>query len=488
MNNRVGALFMIDNNTIQHMPMADSVFKEYDIRGKVGEELSLAEMYDLARSIAYYFIHNNPSVKTVAVGMDGRIHSPQIKEQVCNALCDSGLDVLFLGLCPSPALYFAMHTLPVEAGIMITASHNPKEYNGLKICLGKHLVYGPEIKEIGKLFKERKKIEKTACGKISEYPIVEPYINWLADHFANLKGMKLSVVVDCGNAVAGAVFPQLIKKMNWPHVQLLYEEVDGNYPHHTADPVVEKNMLDVKKVLADTDNEFGIGLDGDCDRMAAMTKKGYLLPGDRLLALFAKDIVEENPGAAVVFDIKASSGLIDLLERWGANKVMTKTGHAFIKKAMQESKALLGGELSCHFFFNDRYFGFDDGIYAALRLFELLDKSGKSLDELITIFPQRYSSPEIRIPCSPEKMGMIIDQLKNSFAQRNDTELITIDGVRAVMPYGWGIVRTSNTQPVLSMRFESDSSQGLKQVKNDFLTILRSYFDEDLLLREIMEQ
>ncbi|TET07012.1 phosphomannomutase/phosphoglucomutase [Candidatus Dependentiae bacterium] len=479
---------MIDNNELRHTPMADSVFKEYDIRGKVGEELSLDEMYDLVCSIAYYFIHNNPSTKTVAVGMDGRIHSPHIKKQVCKALCDSGLNVWFLGLCPSPALYFAMHTLPVEAGIMITASHNPKEYNGLKICLGKHLVYGPAIKEIGRLFKEQKKVEETDCGKLSEYPIIEPYINWLADHFTDLKGMKLSVIIDCGNAVAGTVFPQLIKKMHWPNVQLLYEEIDGTYPHHTADPVIEKNMLDVKKVLAGTDIAFGIGFDGDGDRMAAMTKEGYLLPGDRLLALFAKSILKDNPGAAVVFDIKASSGLIDLLQQWGAEQVMTKTGHAFIKKAMQEHNALLGGELSCHFFFNDRYFGFDDGIYAALRLFELLVKSGKSLDELLTIFPQRYSSPEIRITCPPEKMGMIIDQLKSTFSQRNDTELITIDGVRAVMPYGWGIVRVSNTQPMLSMRFESDSSYGLKQVKNDFLTILRQYFDEDLLQREIMEQ
>jgi len=470
-----------------YMPMADSVFKEYDIRGKVCEELSLYDMYELVCAIAYYFVQHNPSIKTVAVGMDGRLHSPQIKKKVCDALCDSGLDVLFLGLCPSPALYFAMNVLPVDAGIMITASHNPKEYNGLKLCLGKELIYGRAIKEIKDLFKAGKKVKAKKQGTISHYPIVEPYVTWLADTFKHLKGMNFSAVIDCGNAVAGEVFPLLIEKMDWPHVQLLYAQVDGNYPHHTADPVVEKNMMDVKRILAETDIAFGIGLDGDCDRMAAMTKEGYLVPGDRLLALFAQELIKENRGAAVVFDVKASSGLIDLLKKWGALPIITKTGHAFIKKAMRENNALLGGELSCHFFFHDRYFGYDDGIYAALRLFELLAKTGKSLDELLEVFPKKYNSPEIRMSCSPELMIPVIEKLKKHFGKCTDAHLNTLDGVRVTMPYGWGIIRASNTQPVLSIRFEADSLQGLQQIKKNFVDILRNYFDDELLRKEIIE-
>jgi len=470
------------------VPMVDSVFREYDIRGIVDSELSLEQMYDLGCAVAYYFLQKDPTIKIVAIGMDGRIHSPQIKERLCKAFCDSGLDVWFLGLCPSPALYFAMHTLPVDAGIMITASHNPKEYNGLKVCFAKEMVYGSGIKEICKLFKAGKKMEPPQSGEHSEHPIIESYVNWLVDHFDHLKGMELSAVIDCGNAVAGTVFPFLIKKMNWPNVKLIYEEIDGNYPHHIADPTVEKNMLDVKRLLAETDIELGMGLDGDGDRMAAMTKDGCLVPGDQLLALFAREVLRNNPGAGVVFDVKASSGLMELLKQWCAKPVMVRTGHAFIKQAIHDNNALLGGELSCHFFFNDRYFGFDDGIYAALRLFELLVKSGKSLCELLAIFPPKVSSPEIRISCPPEKIKPVINRLKNHFSQRNDTELITIDGVRAQMPYGWGIVRASNTQPVLSLRFEADSPAALKRVKNDFIDILRHHFDEMVLQKEIVEQ
>jgi len=469
------------------MPIKESVFREYDIRGKVDSELMFDEIYDLGCAIASYFIEKNASVKTVAVGMDGRTHSQEIKEKICQALCDNGLNVMFCGLCPSPALYFAMQTEPVEAGIMITASHNPKEYNGLKVCLNGHLVHGKEIKEIGWLFQARKKNDAHKKGQYRESPIVGKYVDWLVRHFAHLQCMNRSIVIDCGNAVGGAVLPLLIEKMSWPNVQLLYEEIDGTYPHHTADPTVEKNMQDAKKYLGETTTECGFGLDGDCDRMAAMTKEGFLVPGDTLLALFAQDILEHNPGAAVAFDIKSSSGLVELLHKWGAKPAMSKTGHAFIKKAMHDHNAILGGELSCHFFFNDRYFGYDDGIYALMRVLELLEKTGKSLTELISQFPKKWSSREIRIDCPVEKMEPIIAALKDKFEQRIDAELITIDGVRATMPYGWGIARLSNTQPVISLRFEADSPEELIKVKHDFLDVLQYYFDEDLLRKEIME-
>jgi phosphomannomutase / phosphoglucomutase len=465
--------------------MHDSIFREYDIRGKVGSEFIIEDVYKLAQAIATYFLQLNPNTKTVAIGMDGRLTSPAINERVIAALSDSGLNTIFIGVCPSPVLYFALYTLPVDAGLMITASHNPQEYNGIKILLGKKSVWGKQIQEIRRIYKgsiesarpEQVEGNEHSKGVSSEQPLIPAYIDWLYAHFPLLHGMLLPVVIDCGNGAAGTVLPELIKKMRWSAVQLLCCEVDGTYPNHEADPVVYKNMLDVRQALATTAAVVGIGLDGDCDRMAAMTKDGFLVPGDQLLAVFAQQVVAKHPHAAIVFDIKSSQGLIELLQQWGAKPCISPAGHAIIKDTMERNHALLGGELSCHFFFHDRYFGYDDGIYALMRLLEILVTTGKSLPALITIFPKRYSTPEIRIACAEEQKHNIINDLKQHFSQRADAQIITIDGVRVTLPYGWAIVRASNTQPVLSMRFESETEQGLARIKQDFIDLLSRYFD-----------
>lgn len=459
----------------------DTIFREYDIRGKVANEFVIEEAYTLARAIAYYFKQQKPDIKTLAVGMDGRTHSPTFKDEVVRGLIDSGLNVVFIGTCPSPVLYFALHTLPVDGGLMITASHNPKEYNGIKMNLGKSSVWGNQITAIRDAYKAKKQINSSVVGTVQEQEVVPLYINWLATHFEQLKGMTLSAVIDCGNGAAGTVLPELIYAMQWPHVQLLYPEVDGNYPNHEADPTHEPNMADVKQLLATTNVSVGIGLDGDCDRMAAMTKSGELVLGDKLLALFAQSILQKHPGSAVVFDIKSSSGLIDLLKQWKANPVVSATGHTNIKEQMKEHNALLGGELSCHFFFHDRYFGYDDGIYALMRLFELLVNTGKSLDQLLTMFPHTYNSIEYRIPCPDEKKQSIITYVTDIFSSRPDVHILTLDGVRVTMPYGWGLVRASNTQPMLSLRFESDTQAGLNHIKSDVIDVLAHDFDVDML-------
>jgi phosphomannomutase/phosphoglucomutase len=461
--------------------MKDTIFREYDIRGKVGTEFIVGETYDLVRAMAYYFLQNKSHVKTVAVGMDGRLHSAEFKEEVCRALIDSGLNVIFVGMCPSPALYFALHELSVDAGIMITASHNPKEYNGLKICLGTEGVWGKQIQEIRRLYKEKKYIDAKNKGTYTEQLIIPMYIDSLVAEFPQLKSMKLSAIVDCGNGAGGTVMPQLIAAMEWSHVGLLYCEVDGTYPHHEADPTVEANMQDLKQAVKQQHADLGIGLDGDCDRMAPVTASGELVLGDKLLALFAQSIVQANPGAAIVFDIKSSSGLIELLERWGAQPYMAATGHTNIKVQMKKHNALLGGELSCHFFFKDRNFGFDDGIYAMMRLFELIQQSGKSLDELLSVFPRKYTSSEYRIPSTDEKKEAIVQRVMQLFLSRDDAQVITLDGVRVALPYGWGILRASNTQPVLSMRFEADSPEHLHAIKEEFIKALASDIDESEL-------
>jgi phosphomannomutase/phosphoglucomutase len=459
----------------------DIIFREYDIRGLVGQELVIDQVYDLSRAIAYYFREQNPDVKTVAIGMDGRIHSQMIKEQMSRGFIESGIDVMYLGICPTPALYFSLHRKPVEGGLMITASHNGPEYNGIKICLGTTCVWGSQLQQIKNLYKEKKFIAADKCGAETSRPIVPLYVEWLSKHFKHLKGRDLSVVIDCGNGAAGTVLPDLIQIMKWKNVELLCQKVDGTYPNHEADPTVEKNMLEVKKFLQDTDIRLGIGLDGDCDRMAPMTKKGVLVPGDQLLALFAQQVLSEVPGAGIVFDIKASSGLVELLNQWGARSIMSPSGHSIIKDTMAKEYALLGGELSCHFFFKDRYFGFDDGIYAMLRLFEIITTSGKSLDELLRIFPKKYSSPELRLPCDEQQKEVIIESLTNHFLKRDDVSIIKMDGIRVTMPYGWGIVRASNTQSVLSMRFESDTAQGLKKVIDDFYEALKPHLGDNQL-------
>lgn len=466
--------------------MLDAIFREYDIRGKVDSELILDEVYDLTRAIAYYFVTHNASVKTVALGMDGRLHSPIMQEAMSRALVDSGLNVVRIGVCTSPALYFTLFTQQgVDAGLMITASHNPKDYNGIKICLGKQTVWGVQVREIRQLFKERKKVISLCPGTITDYNSNEVYIAWLANHFSHLKGMTFSAVVDCGNGAAAVIMPQLVQVMEWRNVHLLCATLDGTYPNHEADPVKEKNMLEVRRVLEQTDIALGIGLDGDADRMVPMTKKGYLVPGDRLLALFAQQVLCDNPGAGVVVDIKSSSGLLDLLQSWGARTVISPSGHAIIKDQMKKNAALLGGELSCHFFFHDRYFGYDDGIYAMMRLFEMVSSSPSTLDEQLMIFPPKMSSLEMFIPCEDEHKAGIIAAIKNSFAQRADVAMLTIDGVRAHMSYGWGLVRASNTQPMLTVRFESDSAEGLEHVRQDFVRVLAQHFDADLIDQQL---
>ncbi len=461
--------------------IADTVFKQYDLRGIIGSDFPLEDVYDIGMAIASYFIHHGHGVKTVAVGADGRVHSPVIKEKLCAALQDAGLNVLFIGVCPTPVLYFSLFTQPVQAGLMITASHNGKEYNGIKICMNKESVWGDAIQEIKKLYNHHTAIQAKERGSYEQNLLIPDYIFWLKEHFQHLIGTQISAVVDCGNGAAGTVLPALIEAMQWKQVTLLFPEVDGNYPNHEADPTVPENMEEVKNVLLTTDIEVGIGLDGDCDRMAPMTKQGELVPGDKLLALFAQGIVKEYPHVPVVFDIKCSSGLPELLTTWGAQPIMSPSGHSIIKNQMKKHNALLAGELSCHFFFKDRYFGYDDGIYSMMRLFELLTNSGKSLHELLAIFPKKYSTSEIRIACPDEKKGPIVDAMKNSFAAMKDVEVMTIDGIRVTMKSGWGMFRLSNTQPVVCLRFEGNSPEDLKTIKKVFLTYLQPYFDATTL-------
>ncbi len=461
--------------------MKDNIFREYDIRGIVDQELFIDKSYELGKAIATYYKNEHPTMTQIIVGRDARTHSPAISENIIKGITDLGFDVIDIGPTPTPVMYYAVHLLKTPSALTITASHNTKEYNGVKLWGA----WGPKIQQIKNIYNAQEFYKNTSktTGKVVEKDVTSSYIAFLANHFADLKGKELNVAIDCGNGSAGFVFPELVEKMEWKNVKLLYPEVDGTFPNHIADPTVPKNMTVLKETLtSDESLQWGLGLDGDCDRMNPMTKSGDLIPGDKLLAVYAKQALNNHPHATVVFDVKASSGLEELLNEWHAKPLMSPSGHSLIKEAMKKHKALIAGELSCHFFFNDRYFGYDDGIYAALRLFEIVEKTKQSLDELVSIFPKKVSSPEIRIPCKTDNEKVkIVDDVKTIFGARQDAKTLTIDGIRAQMDYGWGLVRASNTQPVICLRFESSTPDGLKQVKNDFYQALEGHFEEKTL-------
>jgi phosphomannomutase/phosphoglucomutase len=417
--------------------------------------------------------------------MDGRTHSQEIKEHLCRGLIASGLDVFFVGVCTSPMIYFATYTMDVDAAIMITASHNPGEYNGFKICLGTQSLWGDQIRAIGALYKNKEHISPEMLGIYAEHAIADIYSAWHVAKFEHLKGMNLPIVIDCGNGAAGVVIPEIVKQMEWENAEVLYAEVDGTFPNHEADPTVAKNMVVMQKTVLSSDAVVGIGFDGDADRMGAMTHAGELVAGDKMLAVFAQPMVKEYPGMTVVYNVVCSAGLGELLQQWGAQSVVTPVGHSIIEESMHETGALLGGETSCHFFFKDRHFGYDDGIYAMFRLVEILVQSGKSLEELLHVFPKKVTSPEYRVPCDEEKKYQIVDDIREIFLQQKHMQVLDIDGVRVTTDYGWGIVRASNTQPVLSIRFEADTEEDLKKIKEDFAMVLRDYFDEGYLRQQL---
>jgi phosphomannomutase/phosphoglucomutase len=461
---------------------AAGIFKEYDIRGVVGEEWVEEDAYEIGRAISTYFQKESPLAKNIVIGADGRVHSPLIKDKVMQALCESGFDVIDIGLCTTPAVYFSLYTLPLDAGIMITASHNPGEYNGMKVCLGKKPIMGLSLQRIQNTYAQKNFIPKVEMkGAVSHFPLIEQYVEYLTSQFSHLKGCDFSILIDCGNGAAGSVLPQLIEKMHWKNVKLLYGEIDGTYPHHIADPSVEKYMYDLKRELATSSADFGIAFDGDCDRMAPMTKSGRLIKGDQLVAFFSNPLLKKHPESAVVFDVSSSKFLHDLVRKWGGRPVIVKTGAASVKGKMESEGAFLGGEISCHTIFRDRYFGFDDGIYSMMRLLELLEESGRSLEDWCKDLPQTISSPTYRLPCERSLCFQIMDEIEAVFSKEPEVEWIKEDGLRFHLPNSWAIVRPSNTEPLISFRMEASTEEELVYLKQKFYEVLSKYISCEVL-------
>jgi len=455
----------------------DHFFKEYDLRGRVGKDFEIKNVYGIARAIAAFFVQKNQQVKNIAVGMDGRLHSQAIKEQLCKAFIDSGLNVIFIGLCTTPVMYFATHMLDVDAGIMITASHNPKEDNGIKMVIGKESVWGNQIRTIRDMYNAGTSINANRVGVYSEHLLCTEYVHYLADKFKHLQGADIACAIDCGNGAAGSVMPMLVKKMDWKNVMLMNAEVDGNFPNHDPDPTVAKNLHVLKNDLAkNKDLLFGMALDGDCDRLAVMTKSGYLIPGDQLVGLFSQSLAKSS-SKDVVVDIMCSDAVVQQFKALGFTPHFARTGIAFVKEAMKKHNALLGGEISGHVCFKDRYLGYDDGIYAIMRMIDMLHTSHKTLDDFVALFPQKSITTTLSIHCDADKKFSIVEQAKKLFMGRSDVSIIDIDGVRLNTSYGCGILRPSNTEPIIRLRVEAQTEQGIAQLKAEFFAALAPHFD-----------
>jgi phosphomannomutase/phosphoglucomutase len=461
-----------------------TVFKKYDIRGIVDHELFIDDTYRIAQAIATYFRQQQPTLTSLIVGMDGRIHSPQIKQQVCTAIQDMGINVIFIGVCPTPAFYYANQVLPAAGGIMITASHNPKEYNGLKLLLNKINVFDQEITAIKDLFfSDHQFLPAHRHGNYQEHDIISAYINFLESQFAALKHSTLTAVIDCAHGATAAVIPQLVQRMSWKNVKLINDYVDGNFPAHEANPTIDDNIKDVQQRIKITPNCVGIGFDGDGDRMVAVTEQGTPVRGDECYTLFAQALAEEIGPFTLVVDIKCANALLRLLQSHALNYILAPCGVGFVRNEMRKHHALFGGELSCHYCFNDRYFGYDDGIYAMMRLFELITTRKTTLQHRYAQLPTRYFSPELRIHCAPEKKWTIVEQVKKEVASYPNSSLITIDGIRLEVPHGCVTLRASNTEPLISLRIEGTNQKNLDTLIQEFYTLLVPHVDRTTLAK-----
>jgi phosphomannomutase / phosphoglucomutase len=448
----------------------EKIFREYDIRGIVGRDLTS----DLAEEIGKAFgtILKRKSLRQIAVGRDGRESSPELYRRLVKGITSTGIGVTDIGICPTPLLYFALFRLPVDGGVMITASHNPSEYNGFKLCVGKDTLYGEDLQRIRERIESRDYDTGGAPPAKSE-PIIPRYLEFLKDHFGSVEARGIKVVVDSGNAMGALAGPQALKAMGCKVIEL-FSELDSRFPNHHPDPTIPENLKDLIETVRAEGADLGVAYDGDADRIGVVDERGEILWGDQLLILFARDILRRQPGAMILSEVKASQIFYDDVTKQGGRSLMWRAGHSLIKSKMKEVKAVLAGEMSGHIFFADRYFGYDDAIYAGCRLIEILAKARRPLSDLLSDLPKISSTPEIRRDCPDDRKFAVVEKLKKRFEALRASpvpgslpirELITLDGARIVFENGWGLVRASNTQPSLVLRFEAETPQQMDAIR-----------------------
>ena len=431
------------------------IFREYDIRGLVDVDLTQDSTELIGKSIGTYIYRNGG--KTLTVGYDMRASSIPFRDSLIHGINSTGCDVIDIGMVPTPVAYFSLHHLKPDGGVMITGSHNPSEFNGFKISNGLHSLYGESIQELRRLIDSDD--FELGSGKLSKENVLADYIQCIFDRVKVSRSVK--VVVDGGNGCFGIVGPQLLKRIGANIIEL-YCEPDGNFPNHHPDPTVEKNMLDLSKKVKEERAELGIGFDGDADRIGIVDEKGKVLWGDQLLMIFARDILKHNPGATIVGEVKCSQNLFKDIEGHGGTAVMSAAGHSLIKNKMRETNSLLAGEMSGHICFADDYYGFDDAIYAACRILQIVASSKIKVSEMLLDVPKTEATPEIRVDCPDDRKFEIVRELTESF--RKNYDVIDIDGVRINFGEGWALIRASNTQPVIVFRFEANNAGRLAEI------------------------
>jgi phosphomannomutase/phosphoglucomutase len=438
------------------MEINRQIYREYDIRGVVGEDLTPVIVKRLGQGFGTYMVQHHKL--NLVVGRDGRLSSKSFAEALIEGLLSTGCHVTDIGLCPTPVYYFSIFHLDKDGGMVVTGSHNPPEFNGFKISVGKSTIFGEEIQSLGRLIEK----EKFASGKgsLRREEIIRPYQDYIKKNIRLDKPLK--VVIDAGNGTAGAVAGPLLKDLGC-EIEELYCEVDGRFPNHFPDPTIPGNLKDLIDRVRKTRADMGIGYDGDADRIGVVDDQGNIIWGDQLMILFSREILKVRKGATFVAEVKCSQNLFDDIEKHGGKAIMWRTGHSLIKEKMREVKAALGGEMSGHLFFADRYFGYDDAIYASCRLIELLSKTDQRLSHLLEDVPRTLITPEIRVDCPDEIKFKVVDIVKEGL--KKDYPVIEVDGARVQFEDGWGLVRASNTQPVLVLRFEALTQERLDEIR-----------------------
>ena len=436
--------------------MKPHIFREYDIRGVVDRDFDQADVEAVGRGFGTYLQQHGG--RTAVVGRDCRLSSGGLRDALIQGLVDTGVRVIDVGVVPTPVLYFSLFHLDPDGGVMITASHNPPEYNGFKVCLGKTTIFGPEIQNF------RRVVESgdfaSGRGSVEKYDIITPYSDYVVENISLDRPVRLAV--DAGNGTGGVVAGPILKRLGC-QVDELFFEMDGRFPNHEPDPTIPANMQTLADLVVEKGLELGIGFDGDTDRIGIVDEQGRIMFGDMLMTIFAREILKDHPGATFVGEVKCSQNMYNDIEKRGGRAVMWKAGHSLIKSKLKEEKGLLGGEMSGHMFFAHRYFGFDDAIYSACRLLEIVTRRPEPVSRYLADLPPTVNTPEIRVDCPEELKFDLVTRVRDALAR--DYEIIDVDGLRIVFPDGWGLLRASNTGPVLVLRFEARTRERLDEIR-----------------------
>lgn len=442
--------------------MNSSIFREYDIRGIAGKDLSAGFASKLGR--AYVRLAESRLKKqglTIAVGRDIRLSGPEYSAALIEGIASMGAKVIDLGQTTTPMTYFSIHHLGLDGAIMVTGSHNPPNYNGFKICVGKGTLHGEDIQELRVLMERDEGAREGEPRPIEKHDIFPGYLNFILGNVRLNRPLK--IVIDSANGAASDFAPTVFRKLGCEVVEL-YCKPDGNFPNHPADPTVESNLQDIIEAVKKNGADAGIAFDGDADRIGVVNEKGEILWGDELMVVFSRAVLKENPGATIISEVKSSHRLYNDIEKHGGVGIMWKTGHSLIKAKMKETGAKLAGEMSGHIFFADRFFGFDDAIYAGARYLEILAAKDQKASDLLIDLPKSVNTPEIRVECEDSEKFKVVDKIRAALSARHKTN--EIDGVRVEFGDAWGLVRASNTQPVIVMRFEAETSTRLAEIRN----------------------